>query len=105
MQAVLLTRSSIHVRLTCILVSRFLLDLQGATRQSLQLGQEAGLHTETADARTKSTIVFERVVGSIASILEPTTDDDWDETALGCDHSGRVNVESDEAEGSAETKF
>ena len=62
-------------RLTCILVSRFLLDLQGATRRSLQLGTHIGEATDT-NARTKSTIIFERVVGSIASTLEPTTDSD-----------------------------
>ncbi|RDX51240.1 hypothetical protein OH76DRAFT_1401546 [Lentinus brumalis] len=90
--------------LTCILVSRFLLDLQGATRKSLQLGQEAYLHTETADARTKSTIVFERVVGSIASTLEYRADDESDETALEGDHSGPGNVESDAAGGSVQTK-
>ncbi|TFK81114.1 hypothetical protein K466DRAFT_667318 [Polyporus arcularius HHB13444] len=62
--------------LTSILVSRFLLDLQGATRKSLHLGTQAGLQTDTAGARTKSTIVFERVVGSIASTLEPGMDDE-----------------------------
>ncbi|RPD68572.1 hypothetical protein L226DRAFT_563849 [Lentinus tigrinus ALCF2SS1-7] len=62
--------------LTCILVSRFLLDLQGATRKSLHLGSQIGGYTDTADVRTKSTIVFERVVGSIASTLEPRINDD-----------------------------
>ena len=66
---------SVFARLTCILVSRFLLDLQGATRKSLHLGTHIGEATDT-DARTKSTIIFERVVGSIASTLEPTTDSD-----------------------------
>ncbi|KAI0704474.1 hypothetical protein C8T65DRAFT_741038 [Cerioporus squamosus] len=92
--------------LTCILVSRFLLDLQGATRKSLHLGTQAGLQTETADARTKSTIVFERVVGSIASTLEPRSNDS-DDTVLEEDRTDAVNDFGHCAEhtGDVETKF
>ena len=82
---------SVFARLTCILVSRFLLDLQGATRRSLHLGTHVGEATDT-DARTKSTIIFERVVGSIASTLEPTTDSD---TVLPEDHDGPGHFSSD----------
>ena len=82
----------VFARLTCILVSRFLLDLQGATRRSLHLGTHVGEATDT-DARTKSTIIFERVVGSIASTLEPTTDSD---TVLPEeDHDGPGHFSSD----------
>ncbi|KAI0730625.1 hypothetical protein C8Q76DRAFT_792776 [Earliella scabrosa] len=58
--------------ITAVLVSRFLLDLQHANRKTLHLDSGADSYADSDRGRGGGgSIVFERVVGSIASSIEP----------------------------------
>ncbi len=61
------------VRLTAILVSRFLLDLQYANTEVIDLrsGSRGSSHGGTDTTHTTSSINFDRVIGSIGSMDEP----------------------------------
>ncbi|RPD75800.1 hypothetical protein L226DRAFT_570044 [Lentinus tigrinus ALCF2SS1-7] len=77
--------------LTVILVSHFLLDLQRASDTSRGLGASS-LSYSDAEAYSTSTVVFDRVVGSMGASLEPATsadeteDSDWDHSSSEAHH-------------------
>ncbi|RPD60550.1 hypothetical protein L227DRAFT_575166 [Lentinus tigrinus ALCF2SS1-6] len=81
----------VHCVLTVILVSHFLLDLQRASDTSRGLGASS-LSYSDAEAYSTSTVVFDRVVGSMGASLEPATsadeteDSDWDHSSSEAHH-------------------
>ena len=85
-----------------MLVSRFLLDLQHANRKTLHLDSGADSYADSDRGRggVGGSIVFERVVGSIASSIEPggyyyDEDDAEDEQGGDCREGGDEGRDSD----------
>ena len=76
---------------TAVLVSKFLLDLQAANRNSLNLHRQEASCTETSEVVTGS-LVFERVVGSLGSMISPGALDD-----LGIDDESTADPSDAEA--------
>ena len=87
-------------RLTVILVSHFLLDLQRASAGSVGLGATS-LSRFDSNARTTSTVVFDRVVGSMGASLHANEDDsieDFDSGLSSCSSSHDVHHINGDAE-------
>ncbi|TFK86763.1 hypothetical protein K466DRAFT_618635 [Polyporus arcularius HHB13444] len=84
-------------RLTVILVSNFLLDLQRASCRSVDLGSPSLSHSDT-DAHTSSTLVFDRrVIGSMGASLQPdvdAVDSDEGTTSEATDFNGSLGAGS-----------
>ena len=77
----------IIVRMTALLVSRFLLDLQAASQKSLKLARDDPLYSSRMDgsensARGTGSLVFAGfdVVGSLGASLAPSEDEEFGET-------------------------
>ena len=85
-------------RLTSILISRFLFDLQAAKQKSTGMASSTGSRVESA--------VFERVIGSLSEILEfgGADVDNREEDAFGTEH-GNMEQLSARARAGAGNKF
>ena len=74
-------------RITAVLVSRFLLDLQTANQRSLKLNSNDPLHLSTGAFDAAGSVAFARVVGSLGeefvgpvSLSSDLEDDDFSDT-------------------------
>ena len=71
------------IRITTILISRFLLDLQHANKQDVQLGTDDHQPSSWAStATTEGSLTFARALGSLSSTIDPRAGanlDIWDE--------------------------
>ena len=61
-------------RITAILISRFLLDLQTAERHAVCMTSSSPAFN--GDSSHEESLVFERVMGSLTSVIGSTTEDD-----------------------------
>lgn len=61
-------------RITAILISRFLLDLQTAERHAVCMSSSSPAFN--GDSLHEESLVFERVMGSLTSVIGSTTEDD-----------------------------
>ncbi|KAM5530955.1 hypothetical protein V8D89_015400 [Ganoderma adspersum] len=80
---------------TAVLVSRFLLDLQAANRKALRLDSQDMSQDETSQGFPAGSLIFNRVVGSLGSSIDPTPFEDMDAEEESAAPSCDTNIEKE----------
>ena len=83
-------------RLTAVLVSRFLLDLQAANQYALQLGFDDASSSGLGGASAAASLIFARIdaVGSIGAALPVGQFASWDSSA-GTEEEDKLDTQSE----------